>query len=70
MKLYEVVLPIVVLAVIAFAVRWQFHRVVDEAVSGNPTIAIPAVTPISGPLCGFDSRNCKNLQLQPYFNMR
>ena len=69
MKVYEVVVPLAALALILFAIRWQFNRVVDKAVHGSPTLGIPVGTPITGPLCGFDNRNCKNL-LEPYFNTR
>jgi hypothetical protein len=66
MRLHEIVLPVILFALLAFAVRWQYHRVVHEATSADQTNVFPISTPFTGGICGFNNRNCTNLKFDYY----
>ena len=59
MRLYEIVLPLAFLAIIAIGVRFEYHQVVDKGAHGSPTLGIPVGTPISSPICGVDGSRCR-----------
>jgi hypothetical protein len=70
MNVYQIVLAVLAVAVLAFAVRWQYGRTMADVTSGERGNVIPASTPFSSALCGTNGEYCRDLDLDRDFELR
>ncbi len=61
MRLYEIVVPALAVALLAFVVMTQYGRVMHNLAHPGTTSMIPVATPVYRSLCGRENQNCRNL---------
>jgi hypothetical protein len=70
MNVYQIVVAVLAVAVLAFAVRWQYGRTMADVTSGERSNVIPVSTPFSSTLCGTNGEHCRDLDLGTDFELR
>jgi hypothetical protein len=67
MKLWDLIVPLLLLAVVVAVFRFQFHWVIGKVTNENdPNYQVmPVATPFQGQLCGKAGENCTFPGLYP-----
>ena len=68
MKLYEIAVPVLAMALLALVVMTQYQRAMDGVTHPSTKSVIPVSTPVYGSICSPANDNCKNLTFDTGFN--